>query len=59
MSVCVVYFQTYVLDNDLYFQETPFHSPSRLTTTKLEDHVFNGIPDWVYEGEYKTFMKQC
>ena len=41
----------YVYDNDIYYRSSPSAtSDTRLTTDGKRDVIFNGIPDWVYEG---------
>ena len=41
----------YVHENDIYVRPTPDAlSDSRLTTDGEREAIFNGIPDWVYEG---------
>jgi len=40
--------QTFVYENNIYFQKNPFMTPVRLT----DDHsplVRNGVADWLYE----------
>ena len=52
---CVIFFVghalTFVFDNNLYFQENPFMTPIQVTDTGLPGTIFNGVPDWVYEGK--------
>lgn len=42
----------YVYANDIYFRQTPDSTVPdvRLTTDGEHEAVFNGVPDWVYEG---------
>uniref|UniRef100_A0A4W3HAA7 Dipeptidylpeptidase IV N-terminal domain-containing protein n=1 Tax=Callorhinchus milii TaxID=7868 RepID=A0A4W3HAA7_CALMI len=41
----------YILENNIYYQQTA-HSPARALTSSGKDGViFNGIADWVYEGK--------
>eukprot|EP00062_Callorhinchus_milii_P026095 gi/632987814/ref/XP_007882763.1/ PREDICTED: inactive dipeptidyl peptidase 10-like [Callorhinchus milii] len=41
----------YILENNIYYQQTA-HSPARALTSSGKDGViFNGIADWVYEEE--------
>lgn len=42
----------YVFDNDIYFRQTPDATmdDTRLTTDGQHEAIFNGVPDWVYEG---------
>ena len=44
-----------VVENDLYYLEdaTTFGQAKRLTTSGTADLIFNGIADWLYEGEMK------
>ena len=42
--------QSFVYGNDLYAQYSPHHQPIQLTFTGNELYVFNGVPDWLYEG---------
>ena len=42
----------YVYENDIYFRGVPNASTDvRLTKDGERDTVFNGVPDWVYEGK--------
>ena len=43
----------FVSDNDIFWIESIEHpnNPVRVTLTGEEKIMFNGIPDWVYEGE--------
>ena len=36
--------------NDIYYMESPRSSVKRLTDSGVEHKIFNGIPDWVYQG---------
>ena len=50
----------YVHKNDIYYQVF-FEGGSdtrRITNTGVPDIVFNGIPDWVYEGKSKATMEK-
>lgn len=42
----------YVHDNDIYFRRMPDVTSAdiRLTNDGQKETIFNGIPDWVYEG---------
>ena len=42
----------YVYDNDIYFRQTPASTvdDTRLTNDGEQEAIFNGVPDWVYEG---------
>jgi len=49
MSVCVAA-QSFVHGNNLYYQASPTVLPVQLTTSGDPLYVFNGVPDWLYEG---------
>ena len=54
----------YVYDNDIYYRSSPSAtSDTRLTTDGKRDVIFNGIPDWVYEGtailQITKFGNEC
>ena len=40
-----------VKDNDLYYLEDITAQPERLTRTGVQGLIFNGIADWLYEGQ--------
>ena len=42
--------QTFVYDNNLYFQPNPFTTPVQVTDNRGNKYVYNGIADWLYEG---------
>ena len=44
--------QTFVYNNDLYFQPNPFTTPVQVTDNKGQKYVYNGICDWLYEGTF-------
>lgn len=44
--------QVYVKDNDVYYLSDVTAEPLRLTSTGVEGVIFNGVPDWVYEGNF-------
>ena len=46
-----MFLQTFVYDNDLYYQPSPFTPPRRLTQSG-NSTLRNGIADWLYEGAY-------
>ncbi|KAI0215541.1 Dipeptidyl aminopeptidase-like protein 6 [Lamellibrachia satsuma] len=41
---------TFVYENNLYYQSSPWTTPTRITTSGKKT-IFNGVPDWVYEEE--------
>ena len=42
--------QTFVYNNNLYFQLNPFTTPVQVTDNRGEKYLYNGIADWLYEG---------
>ena len=48
----IIYFQTFVYGNNLYYQSNPNTTPNIITTDGQPQRVFNAIPDWVYEGSH-------
>lgn len=48
-------FQVFVYGNDIYYLDSPSSSevPKRLTDSGVEHKIFNGVPDWVYQGKVK------
>lgn len=40
----------FVYLNNIYYQSSLSSNPVQLTTTGLQHVIYNGIPDWVYEG---------
>lgn len=45
-----IYIQAFVKDNDLYIS-VDLTEERRLTFDGTAD-VFNGVPDWIYEGQF-------
>lgn len=42
-----------VVDNDMYVKQSPSdEEDNRITNTGLPDLVYNGVPDWLYQGDY-------
>ncbi|KAK3546579.1 hypothetical protein QTP70_029947 [Hemibagrus guttatus] len=41
----------FIFENNIYYQATVKDKPIRLVTTGREGVVFNGLTDWLYEGE--------
>ena len=53
-TLCCSYtVQAMVIDYDIYLVDasSPSTEPVAVTTGGTETGVYNGIPDWVYEGE--------
>lgn len=51
--VCFTCFpiQIYIFENNIYYQPDIKSSSLRLTSSGKEEIIFNGIADWLYEGE--------
>ena len=46
-----MFFQVFVCGNDIYYMDSPSSlSVVQLTDSGVEHKIFNGIPDWVYQG---------
>lgn len=42
-----------VVDNDIYFKQSPSDEDDiRITNTGKIDLIYNGVPDWLYQGKY-------
>lgn len=40
-----------IYDNDLYLRQSPAdEEDTRLTFTGYPDIIYNGVPDWLYQG---------
>lgn len=44
--------QAYVWNNNVYIKVSPTAESVQITYNGEENKIFNGIPDWVYEGNY-------
>lgn len=55
--VCLTCFliQIYIFENNIYYQPDIKSSSLRLTSSGKEGIIFNGIADWLYEGELSRF----
>ena len=47
--------QSFVYDNNLYYQASPAVRPVQVTTSGDLLYVFNGVPDWLYEGYWQHY----
>lgn len=43
----------WVRENDIYYAESPSFDIQRITMDGRQNIIYNGVPDWVYEGRYK------
>lgn len=44
-----------VVDNDIFVRQSPSEEEDiRITNTGHPDLIYNGIPDWLYQGEFWT-----
>ncbi|KAM7365473.1 hypothetical protein PAMP_016394 [Pampus punctatissimus] len=41
----------FVWGNDVYIKTSPYSAAQQVTFNGMENQIFNGIPDWVYEEE--------
>lgn len=51
--------QAYVWNNNIYIKASPTAAPVQITSNGEENKIFNGIPDWVYEGKYIKHIFLC
>lgn len=51
--------QAYVWNNNVYIKASPTAEPVQITENGVENKIFNGIPDWVYEGNYVKHILLC
>ena len=40
-----------VVGNDIWYRAEALGKTERLTSTGRRDTIYNGVPDWVYEGK--------
>lgn len=52
-----VFFQIYIFENNIYYQSDVKSNSLRLTSSGKEGVIFNGIADWLYEGEEQSHLK--
>lgn len=46
-----------VFNNDIYLKQSPTdETDTRLTDTGRPDLIYNGIPDWLYQGSLYIFF---
>lgn len=46
-----------VVDNDIFVRQSPSDEEDiRITNTGHPDLIYNGIPDWLYQGELFYFL---
>ena len=56
MHTC--HFQVFVQHNSIYYLADPWDQHPKPEVVALDPgtgDIFNGVPDWVYEGERETF----
>lgn len=49
--------QIYIFENNIYYQSDVKSNSLRLTSSGKEGVIFNGIADWLYEGEEQSHLK--
>lgn len=48
-----------VVDNDIYLKQSPSDEDDiRITNTGKPDLIYNGVPDWLYQGEYNSKLSK-
>lgn len=43
--------QVFILENDIYYQASVSSPAKRITSSGHQVVIFNGISDWLYEGD--------
>lgn len=51
--------QAYVWKNNVYIKPSPTADSVQITENGEENKIFNGVPDWVYEGNYVKHILLC
>lgn len=46
----------YVFNNNLYFVSSPDSISQQITLDGVPGIIYNGVPDWVYEGKLLEFF---
>lgn len=45
-----------VVDNDIYLKQSPSDEEDiRITDTGKHDLIYNGVPDWLYQGKFVVY----
>lgn len=53
-------FQIGVANNDIYYlEDIDGKNYEQLTSDGAADVIYNGVPDWLYEGIFCYFSKFC
>lgn len=46
-----------VADNDIYLRQSPTDEEDiRVTNTGYQNVIYNGVPDWLYQGKRNYFI---
>ena len=52
LHIFYMYFQIYVQENNIYYlKDIKSEDSLEITTDGEIDQIYNGIPDWLYEGK--------
>lgn len=55
------FFQVFVQGNDVYYRSAMLNvnvtEAFRVTDDGIADQIFNGVPDWVFEGKLNSWTK--
>ena len=46
----------FVTGNNIYYQASPEHVAQQVTTTGEDKTIFNGVADWLYEGNIRPAL---
>lgn len=43
----------FVIENDIFIRQSPLiENDIRITSTGNENKIYNGVPDWLYQGNF-------
>lgn len=46
-----------VVDNNIYLKQSPSDEEDiRITNTGQPDLIYNGVPDWLYQGKFSSLF---
>ena len=51
--------QVYVSDFNIFYKPGVTAAAVQVTHNGKKDEILNGIPDWVYEGEWQELFQRC
>lgn len=49
--ISALHLQIYIFENNIYYQSDVRSNSLRITSSGMEGVIFNGLADWLYEGD--------